>query len=129
MQKLGVILMVEHNLWAYSTPVNLQFACKDLADRAIGYGVPGVIVDGTDAHQVYDATYEAAQRAYRGEGATLIEAKMMRMKGHAIHDAALYVPKPMFEYWNRRDCILRMEKYLLDKSGSPNNKTRSSSPA
>ncbi len=56
-----------------------------------------------------------SQRAYRGEGATLIEAKMMRMKGHAIHDAALYVPKPMFEYWNRRDCILRMERYLLEK--------------
>ena len=87
-QKLGVILMVEHNLWAYSTPVKLQFACKDLADRSIGYGVPGVIVDGTDANQVYDATYEAVQRAYRGEGATLIEAKMMRMKGHAMHDAA-----------------------------------------
>jgi TPP-dependent pyruvate/acetoin dehydrogenase alpha subunit len=114
-QKLGVILIAEHNLWAYSTPVNLQFACKDLADRAIGYGVPGVIVDGTDAHQVYDVTYEAVQRARRGEGATLIEAKMMRMKGHAIHDAALYVPKPMFEYWKRRDCIARMEKYLLDK--------------
>ncbi|MEO8726553.1 MAG: thiamine pyrophosphate-dependent dehydrogenase E1 component subunit alpha [Acidobacteriaceae bacterium] len=114
-QKLGVILMVEHNLWAYSTPVNLQFACQDLADRSIGYGVPGVIIDGTDAHQVYDVTYEAVQRAYRGEGATLIEAKMMRMKGHAIHDAATYVPKPMYEYWRRRDCILRMEKYLLDK--------------
>ncbi len=114
-QKLGVILMVEHNLWAYSTPVNMQFACKDLADRAIGYGVPGVIVDGTDAHQVFDVTHEAVKRAYNGEGATLIEAKMMRMKGHAIHDAALYVPKPMFEYWRRRDPITRMEKYLLDK--------------
>jgi TPP-dependent pyruvate/acetoin dehydrogenase alpha subunit len=114
-QKLGVILIVENNLWAYSTPVNLQFGCKDLADRAIGYGVPGVIVDGTDPHQVYDVTYEAVQRAHRGEGATLIEAKMMRMKGHAIHDAALYVPKKLFEYWWRRDCIARMERYLLDK--------------
>jgi TPP-dependent pyruvate/acetoin dehydrogenase alpha subunit len=114
-QKLGVILIVEHNLWAYSTPVELQFACKDLADRAIGYGVPGAIIDGTDPNQVYDLTYEAVQRAYRGEGATLIEAKMMRMRGHAMHDAALYVPKPYFEYWKRRDCIARMEKYLLEK--------------
>jgi TPP-dependent pyruvate/acetoin dehydrogenase alpha subunit len=114
-QKLGVILIVEHNLWAYSTPVELQFACKDLADRALGYGVPGAIVDGTDPNQVYDVTYEAAQRAYKGEGATLIEAKMMRMRGHAMHDAASYVPKPYFEYWKKRDPITRMEKYLLDR--------------
>ena len=111
-QRLGVILMVEHNLWAYSTPVELQFACKDLADRSIGYGVPGVIVDGTDANQVYDATYEAVQRAYRGEGASLIEAKLMRMKGHAMHDAAVYVPPPVKEYWKRRDPIPRYEQFL-----------------
>src|SRR5947209_14337791 len=114
-QKLGVILIVENNLWAYSTPVDRQVACKDLADRAIGYGVPGFIVDGTDPNQVYDITYEAAQRAYAGEGATLIEAKMMRMRGHAMHDAAAYVPKAYFEYWKKRDPITRMEKYLLSK--------------
>ncbi|HVH89301.1 MAG TPA: thiamine pyrophosphate-dependent dehydrogenase E1 component subunit alpha, partial [Terriglobales bacterium] len=114
-QKLGVVLIVENNLWAYSTPVDRQAACRDLADRAIGYGVPGVIVDGTDPNQVYDLTYEAAQRAYAGEGPTLIEAKMMRMRGHAMHDAAAYVPKPYFEYWQKRDPIPRMEKYLLEK--------------
>ena len=114
-QKLGVVLIVENNLWAYSTPVDRQVACRDLADRAIGYGVPGVIIDGTDCNQVYDATYEAAQRAYAGDGATLIEAKMMRMRGHAMHDAAAYVPKQYFEYWKKRDPILRMEKYLLKK--------------
>ena len=86
-----------------------------MADRAIGYGVPGVIVDGTDACQMYDATHEAVQRAHGGEGASLIEAKMMRMKGHAIHDPAAYVPKEMFEYWRKRDPIARFEKYLLDK--------------
>jgi len=114
-QKLGVILIVENNLWAYSTPVDRQVACKDLANRAIGYGVPGFIVDGTDPNQVYDVTYEAAQRAYAGEGATLIEAKMMRMRGHAMHDAAAYVPPAYFEYWKKRDSIARMEKYLLEK--------------
>src|SRR5262249_41886055 len=57
-QRLGLILIVEHNLWAYSTPVELQFATRDLANRAIGYGVPGAIVDGTDPNQVYDITYE-----------------------------------------------------------------------
>jgi TPP-dependent pyruvate/acetoin dehydrogenase alpha subunit len=114
-QKLGVVLIVENNLWAYSTPVDRQVACKDLADRAIGYGVPGFIVDGTDPNQVHDVTYEAAQRAYAGEGATLIEAKMMRMRGHAMHDAAAYVPKAYFEYWKKRDPITRMEEYLLKK--------------
>ncbi len=114
-QRLGVVLMVEHNLWAYSTPVELQFACKDLADRSLGYGVPGVIVDGTDANQIYDATHEAVQRAHNGQGASLIEAKLMRMKGHAMHDAAVYVPPAVKEYWKRRDPILRMEAYLIDR--------------
>jgi TPP-dependent pyruvate/acetoin dehydrogenase alpha subunit len=113
-RKLGVVLVVEHNSWAYSTPVELQFACKDLADRAIGYGVPGVIVDGTDANQVYDSAHEAIERAHRGEGASIIEAKLMRMKGHAMHDAAVYVPPAVKEYWQRRDPIVRMEQYLKE---------------
>jgi TPP-dependent pyruvate/acetoin dehydrogenase alpha subunit len=104
---------VENNLWGYSTPADMQFRVKDLAERAIAYGIPGVIVDGTDACQIYDAAYEACERARRGEGPTLIEAKMMRMKGHAIHDAAEYVPKPLFEYWRKRDCVARFENYLV----------------
>jgi TPP-dependent pyruvate/acetoin dehydrogenase alpha subunit len=114
-QRLGLVLFVEHNLWAYSTPVELQFACKDLADRSIGYGVPGVIVDGTDANQVYDATHEAVERGHRGEGATFIEAKLMRMKGHAMHDAAVYVPQGVKDYWKKRDCIARFREYIIGK--------------
>jgi TPP-dependent pyruvate/acetoin dehydrogenase alpha subunit len=114
-QNLGLVLIVENNLWAYSTPSDMQFKVEDLAERAIGYGIPGVIVDGTDACQVYDACHEACERARRGEGPTLVEAKMMRMKGHAIHDGAEYVPKPLFEYWKKRDPIARMEDYLLRK--------------
>jgi pyruvate dehydrogenase E1 component alpha subunit/2-oxoisovalerate dehydrogenase E1 component alpha subunit len=113
-QRLGVVLIVEHNSWAYSTPVELQFACKDLADRSIGYGVPGVIVDGTDANQVYDASYEAVGRAHRGEGASMIEAKLMRMKGHAMHDPAQYVPADVKEFWRMRDPITRMESYVME---------------
>lgn len=114
-QKLGVVLVVENNLWGYSTPADMQFRVKDLAERAIAYGIPGVIVDGTDACQVFDATHEACERARRGEGPTMIEAKMMRMKGHAIHDAAQYVPKPLFEFWQKRDPIARFEKYLVEE--------------
>jgi TPP-dependent pyruvate/acetoin dehydrogenase alpha subunit len=113
-QKLGLVLLIESNLWAYSTPSEMQYCVEDLAERAIGYGIPGVIIDGTDACQVYDAARDAVERAHRGEGPTLIEAKMMRMKGHAIHDAADYVPKPMFEYWRRRDPIARFENYLVN---------------
>jgi TPP-dependent pyruvate/acetoin dehydrogenase alpha subunit len=112
-QNLGLVLFVENNIWAYSTPADMQFRVKDLAERAIAYGIPGVIVDGTDACQIYDAAHEACERARRGEGPTLIEAKMMRMKGHAIHDAANYVPKPLFEYWRKRDCVTRFENYLV----------------
>jgi TPP-dependent pyruvate/acetoin dehydrogenase alpha subunit len=113
-QNLGLVLFVESNLWAYSTPSEMQYRVKDLAERAIAYGIPGIIVDGTDACQVYDAAHEAVVRAHRGEGPTLIEAKMMRMKGHAIHDAADYVPKSMFEYWRKRDPIARFENYLVN---------------
>src|ERR1700690_1229738 len=114
-QDLGLVLFVENNLWGYSTPADMQFRVKDLAERAIAYGIPGVIIDGTDACQIYDAAHEACERARRGEGPTLIEAKMMRMKGHAIHDAAEYVPKPLFEYWRKRDPIARFGRYLLSK--------------
>jgi len=114
-QNLGLVLIVENNLWGYSTPSDMQFRVKDLAERAAAYGIPGIIVDGTDACQVYDACHEACERGRRGEGPTLIEAKMMRMKGHAIHDAAEYVPKPLFEYWKKRDPIARLENYLVNK--------------
>src|SRR5438270_895571 len=113
-QDLGLVLFVESNLWAYSTPSEMQYKVQDLAERAIAYGIPGVIIDGTDPCQVYDAAREAVDHAHRGEGPTLIEAKMMRMKGHAIHDAADYVPKPMFEYWRKRDPISRFENYLVN---------------
>src|SRR5579859_7250894 len=62
-QNLGLVLFVESNLWAYSTPSDMQYRCQDLAERAIGYGIPGVIVDGTDACQVYDAARDAVERA------------------------------------------------------------------
>src|SRR5213082_224305 len=114
-KKLGLVLVIESNAWAYSTPSEYQYLPEDLADRALGYGIPAVIIDGTDACQVYDATREAVERAHRGDGASIIEAKMMRMKGHAIHDPAAYVPKEMLEYWRKRDPITRFEKYLLDK--------------
>src|SRR5437763_39722 len=112
-QDLGLVLFVESNLWAYSTPSEMQYKVQDLAERAIAYGIPGVIVDGTDPWQVYDAACGTVERAHSAEGPTLIAAKMIHMKGDAIQYASDYVPKPMFEYWRKRDPIARFENYLV----------------
>jgi len=114
-EKLPLIVIVENNGWAYSTPVEKQMAIRDIAERARGYGIPATIVDGNDVLKVYAATRVAADRARRGEGPTFIEAKTMRMKGHAEHDDARYMPKELLEAWRKKDPILRFEKYLARK--------------
>ena len=114
-QKLPLLVIAENNGWAYSTPVEKQMAVKDIADRAKAYGIPGVIVDGNEVLAIYEATRAAADRARRGLGPTLIEAKTMRMKGHAEHDDARYVPKDVLEKWRKKDPILRFERYLAEK--------------
>jgi len=109
------VLVVENNQWAYSTPVTKQARIRNLADRALAYGIPAVIVDGNDVIAVHAAATQAVQRARSDGGPVLIEAKTMRMKGHAQHDPADYVPKEMFGYWKARDPIARYEKYLTEK--------------
>ena len=111
-QKAPFVLVLENNQWAYSTPVKHQARLKDLADRAKAYGIASYIVDGNDVVDVYTTAKEAVERARSGEGPVLIEAKTMRMRGHAQHDPADYVPKQMFEYWKQRDPIQRYEKFL-----------------
>ena len=113
-QKAPLVLIVENNQWAYSTPVERQVPLKDLADRAKAYGIESAIVDGNDAVAVERTTREAVAHARAGNGPVLIEAKTMRMRGHAQHDAAEYVPKEMFEEWKRRDPLDRYEKFLTD---------------
>ncbi len=110
--KLPVIYVCENNHWAAQTPSTATLALPDVASRAAAYGIPGVIVDGNDALDVYRATKQAADRARGGGGPTLIEAKTMRMKGHAEHDAASYVPQEMIELWRKKDPIARLEKHL-----------------
>jgi TPP-dependent pyruvate/acetoin dehydrogenase alpha subunit len=107
------VLVVENNRWAYSTPVSAQTLVRDLADKAAGYGLPGVIVDGNDVCEVYRVVHEAVERARSGGGPTLVEAKTMRMKGHAEHDDASYVPRELFEEWRARDPIDRHARLLL----------------
>jgi TPP-dependent pyruvate/acetoin dehydrogenase alpha subunit len=104
--------VIENNQWAYATPVARQTRLRDLADRARAYGIPSAIVDGNDVLAVYRAAKQAADRARAGNGPVLIEAKTMRMHGHAQHDPAEYVPKKMLEYWKARDPIARYERAL-----------------
>jgi len=105
---------VENNQWAYSTPVERQVPLRDLADRAKAYGIESAIVDGNDVVAVERTTREAIAHARGGNGPVLIEAKTMRMRGHAQHDAAEYVPKQMLEEWKKRDPLDRYEKFLND---------------
>lgn len=113
-QRAPLVVVIENNQWAYSTPVRRQVPLENLADRAKAYGIPSLIVDGNDVAAVYATTKEAVEMARAGEGPVIIEAKTMRMKGHAQHDPAEYVPREMFEYWKERDPIARFEKFLTD---------------
>jgi TPP-dependent pyruvate/acetoin dehydrogenase alpha subunit len=103
--KIPLILIIENNQYAYSTPNSLEFACERLSDRAIGYGMYGTTIDGTDVELVYATCKEAVERARRGEGPSLIETKTMRMRGHAEHDDFSYVPKELLEEWSAKDPV------------------------
>ena len=108
-QRLPVIFVLENNQYAYSTPLDLQFAV-DPVERARGYGFPGERVDGNDVEAMFEATRRARERAIAGSGPTLIEAVTMRMHGHAAHDDMRYVPAELIEKWRERDPIDRQEK-------------------
>jgi TPP-dependent pyruvate/acetoin dehydrogenase alpha subunit len=110
--KLPLLIIAENNGWAYSTPTRKQMAIQDIAERGKAYAIPATIVDGNDVLQVYAATRRAAEQARGGAGPFLIECKTMRMKGHAEHDDARYVPEEEFEKWRKKDPILCYEKYL-----------------
>ena len=108
------VLIAENNGWAYSTPTAKQMRVKSIAGRAAAYGIPGETVDGNDVLAVYEATKRAVDRARSGGGPSLIEARTFRMKGHAEHDDAGYVPKEQFEEWKTKDPIDRFERHLLN---------------
>ena len=112
-QRAPFVLILENNLWAYSTPVRRQVPLENLADRAKAYGIASYIVDGNDVVAMYTTAREAVERARAGEGPILIEAKTFRRRGHAQHDPAEYVPKEQREFWEKRDPITLYEAFLL----------------
>ncbi|MHB1006492.1 MAG: thiamine pyrophosphate-dependent dehydrogenase E1 component subunit alpha [Chloroflexota bacterium] len=110
--RVPLIVICENNQFAYSTPVKRSLAIADIAIRAQGYGIPGLVVDGNDVLAVYEATHAAVERARAGGGPTFIEAKTMRMRGHSEHDDASYVPKELLVEWQKRDPIALFEAQL-----------------
>ena len=116
-QRLPLIVIAEHNQYAYSTPTTMQTAVRHLAEKAAGFGIPGHIVDGNDVIACYEVTKRAIEHARAGHGAVLIEAKTYRRKGHAEHDDQRYVPEGEIEWWEKHnDPIDRFENFLLDQS-------------
>jgi len=108
-----VVLFCNNNQWAISTPLSAQTAAETLADKAVGYGIPGVRVDGADVLAVYEATREAVARARAGEGPTLIEAVTYRSAPHATaDDPTAYIDLERVEEERRRECVGRYEAYL-----------------
>ena len=113
-QKLPLVVVIEDNGYAYSTPTAKQTAAKTLADKAYAFGCFGETVDGNDVLAVYGAARRAVERARRGEGVTLLEVKTFRMKGHAEHDNAAYVPPELIEEWKAKDPLPRFERVLVE---------------
>src|SRR4051794_22465186 len=108
-----LVLFCNNNQWAISTPLSAQTAAETLADKAIGYGIPGVRVDGGDVLAVYEATRDAVARARAGEGPTLIEAVTYRAAPHATaDDPAAYIDLERVEEEKQRECVGRYESYL-----------------
>ena len=114
-QKLPVVFICNNNQYAYSTPLELQMACANVADKGPAYGIPAEIVDGNDVFAVHEAARRAAAHARSGRGPFLLECKTFRMTGHSAHDAAHYVPKQLFEEWEKLDPIVRAERRMIDE--------------
>jgi pyruvate dehydrogenase E1 component alpha subunit/2-oxoisovalerate dehydrogenase E1 component alpha subunit len=118
-QRLPLVVIVENNGYAYSTPIAKQTAATQFVDKAIGYGIPGVQADGNDVLAVYDVTKAAVDHARAGGGVTLIELMTYRRKGHAEHDNQSYVPAGEIERWAaENDPIDRYLGVLRDELGA-----------
>jgi len=117
-QRLPLVVIIENNGYAYSTPTAKQTAAKQFVDKAIGYGVYGEQCDGNDVLAVYDCTKRAVDRARAGEGVSLLELMTYRRKGHAEHDNQSYVPEGEIERWAaENDPIDRFVRVLRDREG------------
>lgn len=114
--QLPVVFVCENNQYAISTPQSLEVPIKDVAEKAAGYGMPGVVVDGNDVLAVYDAARRAMERARTGGGPTLLECKTYRLRPHSnSDDDRKYRSSEEVANWRERDPIKRLENYLLER--------------
>ncbi len=114
--RLPVIFLIENNQYGLSTPVRQQFACATLAERAVGYGMPGVQVDGNDLIAVYEAVSTAVARARSGAGPSVVECLTFRMRGHEEASGTAYVPEELMERWASLDPIERSAAALIEEN-------------
>ena len=108
-----LVLVVENNQYAYSTPLDQQMATFAITERAAAYGLTARSEDGNDVEAMYRSIEAAVDQARSGGGPTVIEARTMRMLGHAIHDGAEYVPRELLERWEARDPVMLQRRRLL----------------
>ena len=110
---LPVIFIIENNGYGLSTPTNQQYKCKNLVDKAIGYGIQGVQVDGNDVIEVYETIKNLKEKIIKGSGPFLVEALTFRIRGHEEASGIKYVPESLIEKWKKKDPILKLEKQLI----------------
>jgi 2-oxoisovalerate dehydrogenase E1 component len=110
---LPVIFIVENNGYGLSTPSNEQFRCKSFADKAIGYGIEGVSIDGNNVLKVYETVKNLAESIRENPRPVLLECVTFRMRGHEEASGTKYVPKELFDVWGRKDPVNTFEKFLL----------------
>jgi 2-oxoisovalerate dehydrogenase E1 component len=110
---LPVIFIIENNGYGLSTPVNEQYRCKNLIDKAIGYGIEGVQIDGNDILAVYDTIKGVRDYCITNQKPYLIECMTFRMRGHEEASGTKYIPKELFEEWNKKDPVINYENYLI----------------
>jgi pyruvate dehydrogenase E1 component alpha subunit/2-oxoisovalerate dehydrogenase E1 component alpha subunit len=114
-EKLPLVVSVVNNHYAYSTPNERQFACHDLVDRAIGYGVEGYSIDGTDLKECLEVFAHSVQRARSGHGPQMVVSHCVRLTGHAGHDDAAYMDPDLLRGPFGRDCLKVAESYMLEQ--------------
>jgi 2-oxoisovalerate dehydrogenase E1 component len=112
---LPVIFVIENNGYGLSTPVQEQYRCKNLVDRAWGYGMEGVQIDGNNLLAVYDTIKGIRDHCIRNKKPYLVECMTFRMRGHEEASGTKYVPKELFEMWAEKDPVVNFEQYLLSK--------------
>ncbi|MBD1367340.1 dehydrogenase E1 component subunit alpha/beta [Mucilaginibacter sp. ZT4R22] len=112
---LPVIFLIENNGYGLSTPVNEQYRCESLSDRAIGYGVEGRKIDGNNILEVYHTINELAKDMRERPRPVLLECMTFRMRGHEEASGTKYVPQELFTEWQKKDPLENFEKYLLDE--------------